>query len=158
MDTHPLRNVDNKLYVCVVVVVGSARNLESFSMRTSCSGLIFTHLNILIRHTNVIRVRLQIFRSGHDRKLDCPLIAKCLVCPFPHGADLLDCRNTVVGNEDLVIVKISLLPLRHQRPIRGKFPVGALLLLADLLTFVMTVCPPWAATKSLTFPGGAASR
>jgi hypothetical protein len=60
-----------------------------------------THLDILVRHADVLGVGLQILGRGHDGELDGPLIAKCLVCPLPHGADLLDCRNTVVCNEHL---------------------------------------------------------
>jgi hypothetical protein len=29
------------------------------------------------------------------------LVAESLVGPFSHRSDLLDCRNTVIGNQDL---------------------------------------------------------
>jgi hypothetical protein len=59
------------------------------------------YLNILIRHPNVVRICLQILRSGHHCELDCPLVAEGFVGPFPHGSDLLDRGNTVVRDENL---------------------------------------------------------
>lgn len=44
---------------------------------------------------------MQIFRRSHDRELNGTLVAERLVGPFSDGADLLDGRNTVVGNENL---------------------------------------------------------
>lgn len=60
-----------------------------------------TYLYILISHTDIIGICGKILRGGHDGKLDGALIAKGLVGPFPHGADFLDGRNTIVGDQDL---------------------------------------------------------
>jgi hypothetical protein len=79
---HALRHVDNQLDVGVVVVVGPAR-----------------HLDVLVGHANVLGVGLQVLGRRHDGELDGALIAKRLVRPLAHGADLLDRRNTVVCNQ-----------------------------------------------------------
>lgn len=60
-----------------------------------------TYLDVLIRHADVLCVGLEILRRGHDGELNRPLIAKRLVCPFPHRADLFDGGDTVVRNENL---------------------------------------------------------
>jgi hypothetical protein len=62
---------------------------------------VLSYLNILIRHSDVISVGGQIFWRSHHSELDGSLVAKGLVCPFSHGSDLFDSRNTVVRNEDL---------------------------------------------------------
>lgn len=84
MDVHALSNIHNQLHVCVVIVIRASRDLY-----------------ILVRHPNVVGICSQIFWGGHDGELDRPLVAEGLVGPFPHGSDLLDCRNTIVGNQDL---------------------------------------------------------
>lgn len=84
MDVHALRNVDDQFDIGVVVVVGTAGDL-----------------NVVVGHTDVICVGLQIFGGGHDGELDSPLVAERLVRPFSDRSDLFDGRNTVVGNEDL---------------------------------------------------------
>jgi hypothetical protein len=86
MHVHSLGHIDNQFDVGVVVVVGSSRDLD-----------------ILIGHTDVIGVGLEILRSRHDGELNGALIAKSLVGPFPYRSDLLDGGNTVVGDEDLFL-------------------------------------------------------
>jgi hypothetical protein len=85
VDVHSLCYVNDELDVGVVVVVGSARNL-----------------NVLVCHSDVVCVCLQIFWRGHDGELDGALVAERLVCPFSDGSDLLDGSDTVVCNEDLL--------------------------------------------------------
>jgi hypothetical protein len=62
---------------------------------------ILSYLYILIRHSNIVCIRLQIFRCSHHCKLDCPLVAEGFVGPFSHGPDFFDCGNAIVGNENL---------------------------------------------------------
>jgi hypothetical protein len=56
----------------------------------------------MVSHPDVVGVRSQILGRGHDSKLDSPLIAESLVCPFPHRADLLDRGDTIIGNKHLL--------------------------------------------------------
>jgi len=60
-----------------------------------------TYLDVLVGHADVLSVRSEIFGRRHDGELDRPLVAKRLVRPFPHGADLLDCGNTIVRDKHL---------------------------------------------------------
>ena len=60
-----------------------------------------SYLNILVCHSNVVCVCLQIFWSGHDCELNGALVAESLVGPFSYGTDFLDRCNTVVGNQNL---------------------------------------------------------
>lgn len=151
VDAHTLCNIDNEFDVGIVVVVGTARNL-SMSVSTvllalylveSCGcSLLYTYLNIFVCHPDVVCVGSQIFRSSHDSELNGTLVAKGLVSPSSDGSDLFDCGDTVVCNEDLVEDSIS------SNDTLCSFCCG-------LLTFVMTVCPSFAATKSFTLDGGA---
>ncbi len=84
VNTGTLGNIDNQVNISVVVVVGTTG-----------------HLDVLVSHSDVIGVDLEIFRSGHDCELDGTLIAEGLVSPFSDGADLLNGSDTVVANEDL---------------------------------------------------------
>ena len=64
MNTHPFRNVNNQLYIRIVIVICSPRYLVPISSKLkpipySLVG-ITTNLNILIRHTYVIRIGLQV--------------------------------------------------------------------------------------------------
>jgi hypothetical protein len=84
VDVHALRNIHNHLHVRIIIIVRAAR-----------------HLDVVVRHADVVRVGRQVLWRGHDGELDGALIAEGLVGPFPHRADLLDCGNTVIGNQDL---------------------------------------------------------
>lgn len=75
-------NVDDEIDIGVVVVVGAAGNL-----------------NVLVGHANVLGIDRQVFRSGHDNKLNGALEAKCFVGPFADGADLFDGGDSVVADE-----------------------------------------------------------
>jgi hypothetical protein len=79
-----LCHVYNIVYVGIVVVVGSS-----------------WHLDKAVRHANVLGVDAEVFRCGHDGKLDLAVRAEGLVRPFSDGADLLDGGDTVVGDQDL---------------------------------------------------------
>jgi hypothetical protein len=50
---------------------------------------------------------MQILGGGHDGELNGTLVAKGLVGPFPHGTDLLDGGDTVVGDEDLEELELA---------------------------------------------------
>ena len=60
-----------------------------------------SYLNILICHSNIVCVRVQIFWCSHHGKLYRPLVAEGFVGPFSYRSDLFDCCDTVVGNENL---------------------------------------------------------
>jgi hypothetical protein len=81
---YPNLTIYNELDVGVVVVVGATRDLD-----------------VLVRHADVVCVGGQVLGCGHDSELDGALIAQCLVCPLPHGADFFDGGDTVVCNENL---------------------------------------------------------
>jgi hypothetical protein len=127
MYAHSLRNINDQFHVGVVVVVRATG-----------------YLHVLICHPNVVGIRLEIFWCRHDGKLYCPLISKCVVCPFSHRSNLFDRCNTVIGNEHLECRKLALM---SNCPTRIK-----------ILTDVMTECPSFFATKSFTAPEGATSR
>lgn len=116
MNIHPLCYIDNQLYVGVVVIVCATRNFH-----------------IVVCHPNVICIGAQIFRSGHDGELNSSLVAKRFVGPFSNRANLLDGRNTVVGNQNLSIASYSQLAVLYfceLQPALGS---------RELLTFVITV-------------------
>lgn len=109
MDIHSLRNIDNQLNVGVVVVIRTTGHLQivicqRIAPAPLCLPIIWaqrTYLDVLIRHPNVIRIGVQIFRSCHHRELDGTLVAKRFVGPFSYGTDFFNGGNTVVGNENL---------------------------------------------------------
>lgn len=84
MDIHSLGDVDNQLHVGIVVIICASWNLH-----------------ILICHSDVVGVGLQIFGCRHDSELNRPLVAEGLVRPFPDGSDLLDSCNSIVRNQNL---------------------------------------------------------
>jgi hypothetical protein len=81
-----LSDVDNKVDIGVIVVVGSTGNF-----------------NISVGHSNVFGVNSQILGRGHDGELDCALGTESLVGPFSDRSNLLDGGDTVVCNQDLVV-------------------------------------------------------
>lgn len=85
VDVHPLGDIHDQLHVGVVVVVGASR-----------------HFNVVVCHSDVVCVGLQILGGGHDGELDGALVAECLVRPFSNRSDFLDGSNAVVGNQNLV--------------------------------------------------------
>lgn len=90
VDVHPLGDIHDQLHVGVVVVVGASR-----------------HFNVVVCHSDVVCVGLQILGGGHDGELDGALVAECLVCPFSNRPDFLDGSNTVVGNQNLIVAPQS---------------------------------------------------
>lgn len=90
VDIHPLGNIYDQLHIGVVVVVGAAR-----------------HFDVVVCHSDVVCVGLQIFGRGHDRKLDGALVAERLVSPFSNRSDFLDGSNAVVGNQNLFVAPRS---------------------------------------------------
>jgi hypothetical protein len=79
MDACTLSDVDNKVDIGVIVVVGSTRNF-----------------NISIGHSNVFGVNSQILGRGHDGEFDSTFGTESLVGPFSDRSNLLDSGNTVV--------------------------------------------------------------
>lgn len=67
-----------------------------------------THLNILICHSDIIRIGSQVLRCSHDCELNCPLVSKCFVGPFPNGPYLFDSCDTVVCDKNLDRTIVSL--------------------------------------------------
>lgn len=65
MDVHALGNIHNQLHIGVVVVVGASRDFD-----------------VVVCHSDVVCVGLQIFGSGHDGELNGALVAESLVGPF----------------------------------------------------------------------------
>jgi hypothetical protein len=97
---------------CSFLLVPVAKRRLAFdlfdpSRQTSCTSCtrsvcgILSYLYILIRHSNIVCIRLQIFRCSHHRKLYRPLVTEGFVGPFSHRPDFFDCGNTIVGNENL---------------------------------------------------------
>lgn len=98
VDVHPLGNIDDQFHIGVVVVVGAAR-----------------HFNVVVCHSDVVRVGLQIFGGGHDRELNGALVAERLVSPFSNRSDLLNGSNAVVGNQNLFVAPRSASHIRAMR-------------------------------------------
>jgi hypothetical protein len=65
MDIHALSNIHNQLDVGIVVVVCAAGNLD-----------------VVVGHSNVFCVGLQIFGGGHDSEVNGSLVTERLVSPF----------------------------------------------------------------------------
>ena len=65
MDIHALRNIENELDVGIVVVIRAAGDLD-----------------VVVRHSDVICVGLQIFWGSHDGEVNGSLVAERLVGPF----------------------------------------------------------------------------
>lgn len=107
MDIHSLGHIDDQLDVRIIVVICASGYLKNGEKKTltiwlpSSARLATAYLHILIGHTNVIGVCPQILRCGHDRELNGPFVAECLVGPFPNRPNLLDSCDTIVGNEHL---------------------------------------------------------
>lgn len=87
---HALGNINNKLDVCIVVVI-------------CATG----HFDVVVGHSDVIGVGSQIFGGGHDCELNGLFVAKRLVGPFPYRSNLLDGSDTVVGNQYLLKVPLA---------------------------------------------------
>jgi hypothetical protein len=77
MNSSPLCDIDNDIYIRVVVVVRSSGDLD-----------------VLVGHANVVCIDLEILRGRHDSELDCTLRTERLIAPLPDRADLLDRSNT----------------------------------------------------------------
>ena len=79
-----LSNIDNQLDIGVIVSIGATG-----------------HFHVFVRHADVFSVHTQVFRRRHYDKLNGTLIAKRLVGPFAHGANLFHSCNTIVTNKHL---------------------------------------------------------
>lgn len=84
MYTCTLSDIDNKVDIGVIVVVGSTGNLY-----------------ISVGHSDVLGIDSQIFRCSHDGEFDRTLGTKGLVGPFSDRSDFLDGSDTVIGDQDL---------------------------------------------------------
>ena len=77
---------------------GEEREKNSSSERRKPS----THLDKLVRHPDVLRVDPHVLGRRHRDDRHGTLVPKGLVRPRPHGADKLDGREPVVGDEHRV--------------------------------------------------------
>lgn len=84
MDIHTLRHVHNQFDIGIIIIIGSSGDID-----------------VLVGHANVVCVGMQAFWGSHHGELDCPFIEKGLVGPFPHGSNLLDGGDPVVGDKGL---------------------------------------------------------
>ena len=71
--------------------------MRSRFLRKFCT----THLNVLIRHTNVVCIGSKILRCCHHRKLNSSFISEGLIGPFSYGSDFFHRGNAVVRNKYL---------------------------------------------------------
>ena len=104
MNLHSLSNIDNQWHIGVIIVIRSSWNLSIHQSQFQFLGNLpskGTYLNILIRHPDVVCIRLQILRCGHNSKLYSPFVTKRLKRPFPNTSNLLDRGDSIVGDEDL---------------------------------------------------------
>lgn len=103
MNPHPLGHVHYQLDVGIVVVIGASGDLVELG---TCSErrILLSYLDILVRHTNVVCIGLQILWCRHNSELYGSLVSERLVRPFSYASDFFDRRNSVVGNEDLSII------------------------------------------------------
>jgi len=76
---------DDELDVAIVVGVGASR-----------------YFNKLVSHSDMLCICFDVFWSGHGNEVDCTLITKGFVGSGADGADELDSRKTVVGDENRV--------------------------------------------------------
>ncbi len=105
MHVHALGNIHDQFHVGVIVVISASGNFD-----------------VVVGHADVVGVGLQILGRGHDGELNSPLVTKRLVGPFPDGPDLLDCRNAIVGDENLRggrLVSLYSNPALDSAPVSG---------------------------------------
>lgn len=87
VDVHAFGNIDDQLDVGIIVIVCATRNLEDGVNGVFARGFgdaLAAYLDVLVGHSDVISVCLQIFWGGHDGELNGTFVAKGLVGPFPH--------------------------------------------------------------------------
>ncbi|KAH3686398.1 hypothetical protein WICPIJ_002577 [Wickerhamomyces pijperi] len=77
-------NIDNQFNIGVVVVVGTTWDFD-----------------VLVSHTDVLRVGFQIFWGGHGDELDDSFVTKGFVGPLSDRSDFLDGGNTIVRDQNL---------------------------------------------------------
>ena len=85
MHSRPLRNIHNQIHIGVVIIVRSAR-----------------HLDISVRHPDVLCIYAQVLGSSHDGELNLSVRAEGLVGPFADGTDFFDGSDTIIGNKYLI--------------------------------------------------------
>lgn len=77
-------DVDDKLDVGIIIVVGPTRNGH-----------------ILVRHFDIFSIGLEILRSDHDHEPDGSFIFEHLIRPATYRTHALDSSDSIVGDEDL---------------------------------------------------------
>jgi hypothetical protein len=60
------------------------KSLSELQTRILLCQFSIAYFDVVISHSNVICVGLEIFWSSHDCEVDGPLVAKCLVRPFSY--------------------------------------------------------------------------
>lgn len=106
MYTHSFGNIDNQLDVGIIVIIRATGNLEHYlsvhpynfgrRKKKRKEKKKRAYLDVLVSHSDIVCVPLQVLWRGHDGKLYGALIAKGIVGPFPDGSDFLDSSNAVV--------------------------------------------------------------
>mmetsp|Transcript_958 Transcript_958/g.1121 ORF Transcript_958/g.1121 Transcript_958/m.1121 type:complete len:286 (+) Transcript_958:6745-7602(+) len=79
-----LSNLNNQIYIGIIVDVGSTRNVAN-----------------LVSVPNVLRVRHQILWSCHGDKLNHAFIVKGRITPASDGSNKLDSGDTIIGQQHL---------------------------------------------------------
>lgn len=117
---HPLSNVNNQFHVGIIIIICAPRNLR-FYVSLSCprstiekaqvEAMIssyafdvkyhFPYLDILISHSYIVCICLQIFRRGHHGELNRPLVSKHFVGPFSYRSNFFDRCDSIISDENL---------------------------------------------------------
>jgi hypothetical protein len=84
VDCVVLGELDDEIYIRVVVVVGAAGNLGH-----------------LVRHADELRIGKSILRCRHHNEANEAVLPERLVRPLPHRSDRLDGTNAIVRDQDL---------------------------------------------------------
>lgn len=84
MNASSFSDIHDKIHIGIIVVVASTWNFD-----------------VLIGHSDVVCIDLQILWSSHDSEFDSTFVSKGFVSPFPNGTNLFDCSNTIVTDQNL---------------------------------------------------------
>ena len=110
------------------------------------------NLNVLVCHSNVLGIDSQVVWCSHDDELNGSFVSKCLVGPTHYHISMVLVDLSTGTCSATVRVGLVRYHLRIER-----ISLTAAIPLFAIRTLVMTVCPPFFATKSFTLPGAALS-
>jgi hypothetical protein len=139
VNVHTLGDIDNQVDISVVVVIGATGNLKDLvnSNFGSAGSFGSTNLAVVVGHSDVIGIGIQVLGRGHDCELNGSLIAKSLVRPLTDRANFFHGRYTVVGDKDLYLERHISFWCRMQLPSPQGWGAGSTI--EGVPTFVMTV-------------------